>query len=246
MGARAMSLGFTSSCLTDEWSIFNNVGGLAKVKQPSASFSYTAYPHSPFFDQMAALYCKPIKFGVLAGGIYRFGDDLYNEHIISGAFANSFGLASLGIKLNYIQYHAEGFGSTQALTVSFGGVAELSPQILVGAHIVNINQPKLSETSKERVPTRMTMGIGFRPNEKVFLSSEVEKDLAFDLTWKTGFEYQVHKKLVARTGFNLNPQAGFAGIGFKPKKFSLDYAFQYSTNLGGIHQATVSYQFKSK
>ena len=32
IGGRAGGLAYSSSCLDDEWSIFNNIGGLAKLK----------------------------------------------------------------------------------------------------------------------------------------------------------------------------------------------------------------------
>jgi hypothetical protein len=246
IGGRAMALGYASSCLTDEWAIFNNVAGLAKVEHSTTAFTYDALPSFSSFNRMAALFATPIKPGVAALGVYRFGDDLYNEQIITAGYANTFGLASLGAKVNYVQYTAQGFGTTQAVTLSFGGIANLTPHLSVGAHIVNINQPKLSELSKETLPTLLILGLGIKLSEKVFITSEVDKDLSYDVLWKTGLEYQLHEKVIARTGFNLHPQAGFLGLGFRPKKFTLDYAFQYTRSMGARHQATVAYKFKSK
>jgi hypothetical protein len=241
-----MALGYSSSCLSDEWALFNNVAGLAKVKQSAAAFTYDALPAFSSFNRMAALFAMPIKPGIAAFGVYRFGDDLYNEQVMTAGYANTLGLASLGVKVNYIQYSAQGFGNARAVTVSFGGIANLTPQLSIGAHIVNINQPKLSEVNKETLPTLLILGVGIKASEKVFITSEVEKDLNYDVRWKSGLEYQLHKKVVARTGFNLNPQAGFLGIGLRPKKFTLDYAFQYTSTLGARHQATVVYKFKLK
>jgi hypothetical protein len=247
IGARAMGLGYASSTLSDVWSIHNNIAGLAKVDALSAGFTYEAYPSFPSFNRIATVCAIPIKkIGKAGIAIYRFGDDLYNEQILTAGFANTMGLASLGIKINYYQYHIEGFGNAQAFTVSMGGIAELAPGLMIGAHIVNINQPELSEQTKERIPTLLTLGLGFKPSEKLYFSTEVEKDLDYSLSSKSGIEYQVHKKLIARTGFNLNPQAAFAGLGFKPKKFQLDYGFQYHMNLGAIHQASVVYLFVQK
>ena len=237
IGARAQGLGYASSCLSDEWAILNNIGGLAKVDQITTSFTYDAQPQFKPFNRLAALFAVPTKIGVAGVSIFRFGDDLYNEQILSAGFSNTFGLASLGVKVNYIQYNTGGFGRYDAVTVSAGGIAQLTPQLFIGAHIVNINQPKISG-STERVPTVLMAGIAFQPIDKLFISSELEKDLDYDPTWKTGLEYQVHKKFVFRTGFNINPNAGFAGVGFKPSKFILDYAFQYASNTGPRHQAT--------
>jgi hypothetical protein len=246
MGANAMSVGYASACRQDEWALHNNIAGLAKIDQPVAAFSYDSRPSFPAFNRMAALFAMPIKPGVAGIGMYRFGDNLYSEQILSTGFANQFGLASLGIKVNCIQYQAQGFGTAQAFTISFGGIATLTPQLSVGAHIVNINQPKLSELTGETIPTRMMAGLGFKPSDNVQIMVEAEKDIGYRLLWKTGMEYKIHRKFLARTGFNLYPTAGFFGAGFKPKRFSFDYALQYTNTIGIRHQASVSYNFKVK
>jgi hypothetical protein len=247
IGARAMGLGYASTTLYDEWAIHNNIAGLAKITQPAATFTYESNPSFPAFNRIASAFITPAKkIGTAGVAIYRFGDDLYNQQILTAGFANKMGLASLGIKINYFQYRIEGFGNTQALTVSLGGIAELTKQFMVGAYIVNINQPELSKLTEERIPTLLVLGLGFKPSEKLYLTTEIEKDLDYSLSWKSGIEYKAHKKFAARTGFNLNPQAGFAGLGFKPKKFQLDYAFQYHMSMGTIHQASVVYLFAQK
>ena len=247
MGARSLGMGNASACLKDEWSLLNNPGGLSGLKNATASFSYNAYPQLKAFNRIAATFAQPLKFGVGALGVYRFGDKLYNEHVISTGFASQFGLASIGVRVNYLQYQAEGFGSRGVVTVSMGGIATLTPHLSVGANITNINQPKISkEDLAEPVPTRLSVALAFQPYDKLVLCTELEKDLAMETLWKTGVEYRFHEKFVARTGVNINPNSGFIGFGCKPKKLALNYAMQYSMYLGLNHQATVSYQFSGK
>ncbi len=241
-----MGMGNAVSCVGNEWSLFNNPGGLSKIKNTMATFTYEAHPSFTPFNRMASSLAIPSKFGVSAFGFYRFGDDLYNEQIISAAFANQLGLASLGLKVNYVQYHAEGFGTIGIFTFCFGGIAQLTPALSVGANILNIYQPTISQDSDEKVPTILTIGIGFKFSETLFVSTEIEKDLDHRVLTKAGLEYTIHKKLIARTGINLNPNAGFAGVGFKPKKFNLDYGYQYSITQGSIHQASVTYLLNSR
>jgi hypothetical protein len=245
-GARAMGMANASSCLADEWSLFNNVGGLATVDQPAAVFTYQSFPDFQDFDRMTAIISIPFAVGTSSLGVYRFGSDLYNEHIISAGYANRFGIASLGVKVNYIQYRAEGFGKADAFTISFGGIAQLTDVLSVGAHINNINQPVISKDTRERVPTYLTLGLGFKISEKVLVISEVEKDLDHDPVLRSGLEYRIHKKFVARMGINLNPGGIFGGFGFVYKKFLLDYALQYHEAIGLSHQASVTWKLKNK
>jgi hypothetical protein len=240
-------MGYTSACLKDEWSLFNNIGGLSAVENTTAAFSYQAYPSLQEFNRMAAVFSTPLKVGVAGIGVFRFGDNLYNEQIISAGYSNKFGLASLGLKVNYVQYQAEGYGSAGVVTVSFGGIATITPQLDVGAHILNINQPIISRLDKsERVPTRLHAGLAFKPSSKLIMCGEVEKQLAYDAIVKWGLEYLFSKKFSLRTGFNINPEAAFFGAGFTPHRFNLNYGFEYDFQIGFNHQAAVTYHFKKR
>ena len=242
MGARANGMGYASAAMVDGWSMFNNIAGLAKTESVSAAFTYDVRSALPGANRTAAVFALPTKLGIAGAGLFRFGDDLYSETMISAGFSNQLGLTSLGLKVNYIQYRAEGFGSKGVVTLSFGGIAEITPMLSVGAYITNINQPKISQ-DEDRVPTLLTAGIAFTPTDKLLLATELEKDLDHKPTWRTGIEYTFHKKFCARTGFNIQPNAAFFGLGFKTSKFRIDYALQNSTLLNFGHQASVQYVF---
>jgi hypothetical protein len=241
MGARSSGLSNASACLKDEWSLFNNVAGLADLKKTAASVTYDTQPGFAPFNKMASVFAMPIKPGVAGVGFFRFGDDLYNEQVFTIGFANTYGLASLGVKVNYIQYTASGFGSKGVFSVSFGGIAELAEKIFLGAHVININQPDISKNESEKLPTILVVGIGAQITTQTFFTTELEKDLDHPLKWKTGFEYKAFKKFTARTGFSINPGILYFGFGFQQTKFSLDYAYQHNFVIGSRHQATVGY-----
>lgn len=221
-----------------------NIAGLAGVKQPSAAFSCHDVPSFDPFKRLAAVFVTPIRSGAAGVSAFRFGDDLYNEHNLSLGVAHTFGLASLGLKAHYIQYRAQGLETRTALSVSFGGIAQLTPKLLFGAHIVNINQPVIHADTGERIPTSLYAGISFRPSDKLILGSDIEKDLQHPATIKSGMEYRLYKKVSFRTGFNLHPEAGFFGLGFHVRKLELDYALEASYAAGFSHQATVLYKLK--
>jgi hypothetical protein len=241
MGGRANGMGYASAALFDEWGVFNNIAGIAKIETTTASFAYDLHPSLVGANRTAALIAHPFYIGVIGVGAYRFGDNLYNEHILSAGFSNTFGIASLGLKVNYIQYQTEGFGTKGVMSINFGGIAQLTPILAVGAYITNINQPDLNDF--EKLPTRLAAGISITPTEKISIITELEKDLEYDPTWKAGIEYKFHTKFSARTGYNINPNTAFFGLGFKTKKFNIDYALQHNVVLSLSHQASISYQF---
>ena len=246
MGGRVAGLGYASSCLADEWSILNNVAGLAKANKTATAFSYDLQPAFKPFNRMAGVLTLPFNFGTAGAGVFRFGDELYSEQMISVGFANTFGLASLGLKANYIQYNAEGFGTKGVFTISFGGIAQLTEKISVGAHVVNLNQPTISKTDGEKLPTILIVGGSVKLSTQTIVTTELEKSLEHPVKWKTGVEYQLRKKFLLRTGFNINPGAAFFGFGFRQKKFQFDYAYQHSFTAGSRHQATIGFIFKEK
>src|SRR5260221_700043 len=177
MGARAAGVGYTSATLADEWALFNNVAGLARVDQLSTSFAYEILPALLGANRMAASISAPTKIGTMGLGIFRFGDDIYSEHLVSLGVANQIGNTSLGGKVNYIQYRIESFGTYSAISFDFGGITRITPQISIGAYITNLTQSKLIGTDGERIPTKLVVGASFKPSEKVFVATEIEKDL---------------------------------------------------------------------
>jgi hypothetical protein len=243
MGARAMGMAYASSCSRDEWALLNNPAGLATVKNTTTSFTYNSYPSFKSFNTMAATLSVPIGIGVTGIGMFRYGDNVYNEQVLSAGFSNKLGIASLGAKVNYVQYTAEGYGTKGVVTVSFGGIASLTDKLLIGAYITNINRPRIS--GDQTVPAKVTAGLGYKASDNVFLCSELEKDLDQRTTWKTGIEYQFQQRFFLRTGFNVNPDAAFAGFGFR-KKIYIDYAAHYSFATGLNHQATVGFKLGKK
>jgi hypothetical protein len=89
-------------------------------------------------------------------------------------------------------------------------------------------------------------GISFKPTDKVFLATEIEKDIEYQSTWKTGMEYNFYKKVFFRTGFNLNPNAAFFGLGLHKKNLKIDYAIRFGQLVGTSHQLSASYLFSKK
>jgi hypothetical protein len=246
MGARAAGMGYTSSTLRDEWSLFNNVAGLAGLTKPQIGFALESAPYLPGANRLAAIFSGPLGHAAVGGGLFHFGDDLYNEQMVSLGFANHVGIASLGARLNYVQYHAEGFGTRRALAVDFGGIAEITPQVFVGAYIVNLNQARIATSPSEQLPTKLVAGLGFQPSKKAFLAIEVSKDLDYDLTLKCGLEYEIIRNVAIRTGFNIHPDAGFFGFGISSNRFKVAYALQYNQQLSVVQQTSISYRLEKK
>ncbi len=246
MGARQAGMGYTSSTIADEWSLFNNIGGLGKISQKSISTAYEAVPSLIGANRMAAVFNSPIKWGTIGFGIFRFGDAIYSEQMISAGIGNQFGITSLGLKINYIQYRAEGFGTHSIVSIDFGGITQLTKELSIGAYLTNLTQSSLQTQDGDRLPTQLVIGFGIKPGEKVFISTEIQKDIDHKPTWRAGLEYSIYQNVFFRTGYNYTPQSAFFGLGFKKGKLKIDYAIRFNQLAGTSHQASAIYLIPSK
>lgn len=246
MGARAHAMAYASSCLADEWSLFNNPAGLSGIEEAVVAVGYAKTPSLPGSDRMAVTGSVHAMQGTLSAGIFRFGDALYSEQALRVGYGNRLGIAALGISVSLIQYSANGFGSLWVPGITLGGIAELTPTIKVGAYVINPNQPVISRDHGERLPTWLTAGIAITPIEQVLVVLEVEKDLEYDATWKAAVEYRPLGRFNFRVGIALVPQHVFVGVGFRSARLILDYALDYSPLAGAGHQVTAGYPFLRK
>jgi hypothetical protein len=244
IGARGAGVGYASGCFGDEWSLFNNPAGITDVKHPTVAVAYESVPGSPAFNRAAFAFAMPMSLGGASFGIFRFGDDLYREQVVCIGYANKFGLAALGAKLQYISYYMDGFGRRSVFSFSFGGIAQLTPWLKFGAHVVNISQPEIAEG--EKIPTWLIAGVCINTSEKVTAVLEVEKDIDYKPKVKAGIEYRFYARFSARTGININPRAGFFGFGFNPGKYKLDYAYNWNPTILARHQLAISYSFRKR
>jgi hypothetical protein len=244
IGARAGGIGYASSCISNEWSIFNNPAGASSPEHPKFSLTYDALPGFSPFDRVAAVAVFPFFNGGLNAGLFRSGDNIFSKQVASVSYANELGIASLGASVQYIQISAEGFGSKGVLSFSAGGITELTPWIKVGAYIVNISQPEISE--HEKIPTMLVLGVCLVASTKVNVYLEVEQELQEKPLIKAGVEYQPNKKFMVRTGIHPEPAAGFMGFAFMMKQLEFNYALSYRQTLGNGHQLSVSYRLPPK
>ncbi|MCV9386587.1 hypothetical protein [Reichenbachiella ulvae] len=246
MGARSAALAGSSLTLSDEWALFNNIGALADHQHLSVFGTYKNLYGISELSSIAAGATLPLWNGTLGLGAYRFGGDLLNEQRVNLGFSNRFGIVSLGLNVSYYQLNIENGGRSQNFMIDFGGRAEITPQLLFGAHISNINQAEITEDTGELVPTYMKSGLSYRPITSLMINAEVEKNLDDPMILKLGLEHQLINMLSLRLGFRTEPFISNFGLGFSPHKIKIDYSYSIHKDLGDIHQISFAYLIKPK
>lgn len=241
-GARSAAMGGASLTLTDEYSLFNNIGALGSIEDHGVFAGYQNRYGVTEFQVIGGGAVYNNRIGNLGVGYYKFGDDLFSEQRIHLAIGNKIQMISLGIGVDILQYHIESVGTKQAIAIEFGGVAEITPQLSFGAHIFNVAQAELDPELEEPLPTVMKAGISYKPSDELILTIEVEKDLDFDEIIKAGIEYKIVEAVFLRTGISTQPFIAAFGVGFHPRKLKFDYSFLNDSELGNVHELSVAYK----
>ncbi len=242
LGARSAGIGGTSSTLVDGWSIFNNIGAIGALDRSSGMLSYQNRYDISAFQVVGGAYVhhtNPINAGV---SFFRFGDDLFNQQKMTLAIGNNFDMVSLGLGVSFVQYNIESLGNQQAVVLEFGGLATLTEELTLGAHAYNITQARLSE--EETLPTVLKAGLAYTPTTALLITVEVQKDLDFDAILRAGLEYEIVKNVWVRTGFGTQPFKSAFGAGWQWKAVQIDYAFNNQSDLGAIHEISLTYLLK--
>lgn len=243
-GAKSAAIAHASVTLSDEWAIFNNIGALSSQEDLKAFVSHKIPYGLNELSTSTLGIVYPITNGSIGLGIFRFGGELLNEHRVNIGYSSKVGLASLGINLSYYQLHIEDGGTSNTFMIDFGGRFQITPALVFGAHISNVNQAKTQESEDSKIPTYMKAGVSYLPTSSLILNLDIEKSLDTPLRAKLGLEYMVIDKLYLRTGLVNQPLNSSFGIGYSVHKTTIDYAYSIHPELGGTHQLSLSYNIK--
>jgi hypothetical protein len=242
LGARSFALANSSSTISDEFSLYNNPGSLGYVDEGSISFGYLNPYNIEGLNSVFALFSKSFKQGSASIGVFRFGDEIFQQSKLTMGFGNNFGIASLGGNINYNHYLIEGFGSHGFISLDIGGLAKLSPSVLISGSIKNVTQARISRLTGEYLPTVMSVGISFLPSDQLTLFSQYDKNLEYPGQLNFGVEY-TFSVLVLRTGLITDPSILSFGMGLHYKKIKIDYGIRNHQVLRASHCFTVSFHF---
>ncbi len=236
LGARNNALAGASLTINDAWATLNNVGMIGRAEHSTGALTYQNRYNIPEFMVLGGSYIQ--TFGLFNGGLsfYRFGTDLFSEQKLGLAFGNTIQMVSIGGGVNLIQYRIEGLGSWQYWVFELGGVAQLSDQLFIGAHIFNIS-------THDDTPVIMKAGISYRPITDLMINIETHKSLNAETRFVAGIEYFLIKPLALRSGFSTNPFKSAYGLGFILSPFDFNYAFSNQSDIGAIHELSLNFSF---
>ena len=241
LGARSRGMANASITLFDGFAAYNNPAGLSKTKGHALFFSCKNHYGLNGLFTIGAGYNSRIFSGVGSLNFFRFGDHLLNEHKIGLGFSHKIRFISLGLQFNYIQLNMEGYGRRRWLAIEFGGIVEISKNIIVASHIFNLSN-SLFRKGFSDLPVIIKAGISYRPVEPLMFNIEYEHTLDQFSLIKIGMEYALKGTVFLRSGVVVDNHKPTFGIGFKPRKFYVNYSLEIHPILGCSQELSVSYK----
>jgi competence ComEA-like helix-hairpin-helix protein len=244
-GARAIGVGGAFTGLANSaFALFYNPAGLMLLSSREVSFFYA----QPFGLTELADFCAayadpqtlPQGFGAFGAAVRRFGFELYNETALSIAYANVFERRFFfGVNLSYQLTAVKGYGNAGAFGVDAGILVLITPELSLGVSAINLNRPSMGISSEPLAQVYMA-GLSYRllKNLRAFL--DVEKDIRYPLSFKSGLEFDAVQYVSLRAGFSTEPQRISGGIGVHYAMVDADYAFLTHPELGLSHHLTLS------
>jgi hypothetical protein len=174
-------------------------------------------------------------------GVTRLGQGNLTQTFVAGAYAYSLDKTSLGLQVGYYQLALGDAPTAGAPTVSLSGMTTLIPKLTLAGQVQNINQPKLTQTSTERLPARLQAAAVYTASDELKLLAQIDKTLNRPLGVGVGLEYKVHTYVRLRAG--AAPWPGYLGAGVRVDVWGmvLEYGLAHNGVLGQVHSLGIGW-----
>lgn len=248
VGARSAGMAHSSLGLSDCWSTHHNQAGLATLEHAGASVYYENRFLLKEMNLSAATFALPTRSGTFGVIYHSFGYSSFNESKTGISYGRKLSdKFSVGIGLNYHSIRfGDVYGKGSAITTEMGLQIKITKELLIAAHIFNLNRAKITNTPLEYIPTVMRFGMLYTVSGKIILTGEAQKDIDRPLSIRAGAEYRPGDILAIRAGISSNPTLNSFGFGCYFNNLVLDIAASYHQTLGFSPQVGLSYTFSGK
>jgi len=148
------------------------------------------------------------------------------------------------VQLDYLSTKiGEGYGSKNNLTFELGVLANLTPELTLGAHVFNPINAKLEDEYNESIPAIYKLGLSYSITDEILFAIETEKNMDYKPSVRGGVEYMIAKQagirfgyssVPAKTGsekFSISSELTF-GFGLALSRFKMDFAASWHQTLG--------------
>jgi hypothetical protein len=242
-GAKSAAMANASNTFQDVFSITSNQAGIAFLEKTSMGLLAEQRFLSADIRQFGAVAAMPTKFGSFGLLIQTFGFEVYKEQKIGLTYARKLSKKfAIGVQFDYLNTRISEYGSFSAISFEGGLQAEIIDNLWFGSSISNPFRIEIAPD--EYLPTQFNFGLSYRFSNKIFLATEVQKDVEYPTSVKVGLDYRIIEPLSIRLGVGTEPVQNSFGIGIYLKQFTLDFAARYHQILGFTPTFSMIYAFE--
>ena len=245
-GSRAASLAYSTTSLTDGWSLFHNQAGLGFQEHAWVGVHHENRFITPELAFSALGGIIPLKPGALGVSIKRLGFSKFNQTKFGLAYGMKLApTLSAGVQLNaHHLFFAGEYGSTTSFSAEGGIIYTPTQSFSIGAYVFNPTRSRLHE--EERISTTLALGVSYQISPMVLVTAGAQQDINHPIDLKAGIEFIPINNLYLRGGFSSNPTLLSFGVGYKFSGFEIDLAFSRHEYLGYTPHFSLAYAFGQK
>jgi hypothetical protein len=248
IGARQAGLAYAGVAVNDIWAYHNNPGMLGFLKEAGAGIYYENRFFVREFQYQGLVYAQPLKKGVISFGGQYSGFNLYSTSRAGVGYALALSeKLSMGVQINYMNVRQPSYyGTKHGISGEFGLGIKVTQKWTVAMAINNLTRSNLSGLSNERFETIFRIGALYNLSKRVFVTSELEKDINFPLRIKAGIEYHPVDPFYIRVGAAANATSFAIGLGYSYKSLRIDVGSNYLQPLGFHTALSMHFQLAKK
>jgi len=236
------SSGYGSASL---YTLSTNPSGISRLTKPQIALAYQQHFFGLDIQTQALFFAQPLpSIGNIGIYLQNYGIPKVSSLLKSGVtYSTYFGShINTSISLNYHQYSVSSYLSARNWSVDLG-FQYLFDQLYLGAVFKNISKSTFSSDINESIDQEMGFGMVYLLSSEINVLAEAKKVGTARIVYTSGIQYVVHPQLSLRGGVSANPTKFYAGVGYMLKKFAVDIASSFHTQLGSSPQVAVAYEF---
>ena len=243
LGPRLSAMADNGAAVGDIWCSQANPAGIAFIAQPAISLNYIRNLLSEEISSQGIVAVIPFGKNYLGTSFQRYGFSAYNESKVGFTYSKRFGENfSLALNGNYHQLKISNYGSSTGFSIDFGVFYRLNTSFSIGAFTNNPSGQKFnSDLIAAKIPTSFNIGTSYLATSQVLIATTVSKVSDQSIDFRLGLEYKLYNLLSLRGGISTKPFKQHVGFGLNYKKFAMDMATTFDTNLGYAPQIAIGY-----
>ena len=232
---------------TDAFAFTQNQGALAGIEKTNIGvYAGRLFMMQELSDYLLAI-GMPTSIGNVGFSYSMFGSKGFRQASMGIAYARRLAQKiDIGVQFNVNSILLDDLGNASVPGIEVGAIFHLSDKFQWGLHAKNPGGKKFGIDQHERFPSVLSMGFGYNMSESFFISTTLIKEQHRILNVRSGFQFNVHKRLQIGIGINSSTGAWWFSSAFRFSKLTVTVSSSMHTSLGPSPALMLNYELTKK